>query len=101
MNDLELYNTVNKMTDTKSLFSMTGYATKKSPYKNRRDQLIKELTSGINKLRLVNGYKPITAKWLAIKANMNPFLKSDDELELVKQECEFKGNYKKLFWILK
>ena len=80
---------------------MSGFSIKKSPYKNRRDELIKTTVEDINRLRLGTQYKPITAKLLSIKCNSNPFLKSTDELELLIKECKQKGNYKKLFWVIK
>lgn len=99
--DQDLNNIINKITNTASLFSMTGFSTKKSPYKNRRDELIQTTVENINRLRVGTQYKPITAKWLAIKCNANPFLKDTTELELVIKDCKTKGNYKKLFWLIK
>lgn len=99
--DQELHQIINKITNTSSLFSMSGFSIKKSPYKNRRDELIKTTVKDINRLRQGTQYKPITAKWLSIKCNSNPFLKSNDELELLIKECKQQGNYKKLFWIIK
>ena len=100
--DQELHQTVNKITDTKSLFSMTGFSIKKSPYKNRRDQLIKELVEGINKERSGTNFKPTTPRLLALKINTNPFLsKDDDALEEIKKECEKMGSYWKLYWLIK
>lgn len=65
MNDQQLFNTINKITDTKSLFSMSGYSVKKSPYKNRRAEIIAELVKGINISRIGTKYKPTTEDcWL-------------------------------------
>jgi len=102
--DQEIYNTVNRVTNTKSLFSMTGYSPKKSPYRNRREEIIGELVEGINKSRLGTKFKPITARWLSIQINRNPFLCGEggtQELEYLKKESERVGNYKRLFYILK
>jgi len=96
LSDQELHNTVNNITNRQ--FYLTF---KPSKYKNRRDEIIQELVTGINKQRIGTKYKPITAKCLAIKCNLNPFLKDTTELELVKKECEKVGNYKKLFWLIK
>lgn len=101
MNDQQLFDTVNKITNTQSLFSMSGFSVKESPYKNRRDELIKTTVEDINRLRVSTKYKPITARWLSIKCNLNPFLKDDGELDFVIKECKRVGNYKKLFWLLK
>lgn len=101
LNDNQLHNTINKITDTKTLFSMTGFSPKKSPYKNKRDELISEAVKDINLLRIGSKFKPLTARLLAIKCNRNPFLKSNGELELVLKECAKKRSYAKLFWILK
>lgn len=102
MNDQQLFDTINKITNTASLFSMTGFSTKKSPYINRRDQLIKELVEGINKERSGSNFKPTTPRLLALQINKNPFLsKSDDELELIKKQCEAMGSYWKLYWLIK
>lgn len=70
-------------------------------FKNRRDELICRLTEGINKLREGTKYKPVTTRFMAIKVNQNPFLKSDDELELEIKNCESKGSYAHLFWLIK
>lgn len=99
--DQEVYNTVNKISNTKSLFSMSGISIKKSLYKNYRDELIGEAVKDINSLRSKTKFKPLTARLLAIKINRNPFLKSNGELELVLKECAKKRSYAKLFWILK
>lgn len=99
--DQEAYNKVNKITDTKSLFSMTGFSFKESPYKNKRAELIAEAVKDINLLRLGTKFKPITERLLAIKCNKNPFLKLDSELELVIKDCKKKRNYSKLFYVLK
>lgn len=99
--DKELYNKINKITDTKNLFSQSGISFKQSPYRNKRDELIGEAVKDINKLREGTNFKPITARLLSIKINRNPMLKLDSELELVLKDCRKKGNFKKLFWILK
>lgn len=101
LSDQELFNTVNKVTNTKSLFSMTGFSIKKSPYKNRRDELVSILTDGINIERTKAGYKNLSKKTIAIKINGNPFLSKDNgELELLINECRKKGNYKKFWWVI-
>ena len=79
---------------------MSGYSVKKSPYKNRKAEIIAELVKGINLSRIGTKYKPITERLLAIKINRNPFL-NESELEYLLKECNRVGNYKKLFWILK
>ncbi len=100
--DQELHQKINKITNTASLFSMTGFSIKKSPYINRRDQLIKELVEGINKERSRTNFKPTTPRLLAIQINKNPFLsKDDDALEEIKKECEAMGSYWKLYWLIK
>ena len=100
MNDQQLFNTINKITDTKSLFSMSGYSVKKSPYRNRREEIIAELVKGINISRIGTKYKSTTETLLAIKINRNPML-NESELEYILGECNRAGNYKKLFWIIK
>ena len=99
--DEQIHSTINKMTDTKSLFSMTGYSPKQSPYKNWRAELIAEAVKDINLLRQGTKYKPTTERLIAIKCNRNPFLKNDGELELLLRECRNKRNYSKLFFVLK
>jgi len=104
LSDQEIYNTVNRVTNTKSLFSMTGYSPKKNPYRNRREEIIGELVEGINKLRVGTKIEPITTRTLAIMINRNPFLCGEggtQELEYLKKESERVGNYKRLFWIIK
>ena len=98
--DQEVYNVINKITDTKNLFSMSGYSVNKSPYKNRRAEIIAEFVKGINISRIGTKYKPTTERLLAIKINRNPFLK-ESELEFILKECNRVGNYKKLFWVIK
>lgn len=70
-------------------------------YRNRRDEIISNLTDEINTLRIGTKYKPVTKRQIAIRANSNPFLKSDDELELVYKNCSKKGNFSHFFWITK
>lgn len=79
---------------------MSGYSVKKSPYKNRKAEIIAELVKGINLSRIGTKYKPTTERLLAIKINRNPFL-TESELEFILRECNRVGNYKKLFWCLK
>jgi hypothetical protein len=99
--DQETYDVVNKITDTKSLFSMSGFSIKKSPYKSDRAELFYRLLEGWNKDRVKAGYLPLSKTRLAIAINANPFLKKDDgELLNLIKECEEKGNYKKAQWIL-
>lgn len=99
--DQQIHNTINKMSDTKNLFSMTGFSFKESPYRNRRDEIIAEFVKGINQSRIGTKYKPTTAKRLALQINKNPYLKGTQELEFILKECNRVGNYKKLFWVLK
>ena len=99
--DQEIYQTINKITNTKSLFSMSGYSVKKSPYKDSRAELFYRLLEGWNKDRVNAGYEPLSKSRLAIAINSNPFLKTDDgELLNLIKECESKGNYKKAQWVL-
>lgn len=72
-----------------------------TPYRNRRDQLIKEAVKHINELRKGTKYRLETPAQLAIRVNKNPFLKSDGELELVLMGCKEKNNYAHLYWLLK
>lgn len=102
--DQEIHNTITKITNTPSLFSMTGFSTKQSPYKSRRQEIIAELVKGINQSRIGTKYKPITERWLSIQINKNPFLTGDtgtQELEYLLKESNRVGNYKRLFWIIK
>ena len=99
--DEQLSKSINKITDTKNLFSMSGYSPKQSPYKNKRAELIGEAVKDINSLRVGTKYKAITDRTLAIKVNRNPFLVNDTELELVLKDCKKKRNYSKLFWLIK
>lgn len=80
---------------------ISKYAPKPKVYVNRRDEIISLMVEDINRLRIGTQYKPITKRLLAIKINRNPFLKSDDELQLVFNECSKKGSFAKLFWICK
>jgi hypothetical protein len=101
LSDQEVHNTISKITDTKNLFSMSGFSFKQSPYKSKRAELIGEAVKDINSLRVGTKFKPLTDRLLAIKINKNPFLKSDGELSYVLDECKNKRNYAKLFWLLK
>lgn len=101
MNDQQLFNTINKITDTKSLFSMTGFSTKESPYENKRDELFYRLLNGWNQDRVRAGYVGLSKARLAIAINRNPFLRTDDDaLEFLIKECEEKGNYRKAHFVL-
>ena len=72
-----------------------------SKHKNFRDELITRLTDGINNSRQGTKYKLTTKRDVAIRANKNPFLVSDSELELLIKECESKGSFAKFYWITK
>jgi hypothetical protein len=72
-----------------------------SDFRTRRDELIFRLTKGINLLRVGTEYKPTSLKLVALRANRNPFLKSDDELEYLISCCEVKKNYSYFFWLTK
>ncbi len=72
-----------------------------SIFRSRRDELISRLTDGINFKRLGTKYKPVTTRQIAIRCNMNPFLKSDSELNYEIEECERKETYAHFFWITK
>lgn len=99
--DKDISNTVKHMTDTRLLFSKTGYTFKEVKYKTYRDELFYRLLNGMNNKRAKLGFKEISKARLAIAINRNPFLKKDDgELELLIKECENKGNYKKAYYIL-
>lgn len=74
---------------------------KLNDFKTRRAELIFELTKGINLSRKGTQFKETTEKLVAMRANKNPFLKSDDELEYLIKCCKEKGNYSKFFWITK
>lgn len=76
-----------------------SYSFSENKFKTRRAELISRLTNGINSLRIHTKYKPTTERLVAIKTNKNPFLKSDDELENLINECERKSNYSKFFWV--
>ena len=77
------------------------YTPTKVEHKTFRSELISRLTKGINNLRIGTKYKPVTERLIAIRANKNPFLKSDGELELLIKECEAKSSYSKFFWVTK
>lgn len=70
-------------------------------YKNRRDEIVSKITDEINLLRVGTKYKPVTKRMIAIRANSNPFLKNDTELELVYKNCSAKKNFSHFFWITK
>ncbi len=72
-----------------------------SIYKTFREELIARLTDGINFSRMNTKYKQVTTRQIAIKCNMNPFLKRDSELELLIKTCEEKGSYSKFWWVIK
>lgn len=74
---------------------------KATPYKNWRDELIQTAVEDINSLRVGTKYKKETAKKLAIKCNMNPFLKNDGELAMILRECMRKRSYSHLYFLLK
>jgi len=84
-----------------SLFKPLESFTKETVYKNRRDEIISLMTESINKKRIGTDVKPTTKRLVALRANRNPFLLSDDELWFEYKECERKGNYKHFYWITK
>lgn len=93
---MQLVTSENKIVDLK-----IEQTIEKTIFRSRRDELISRLTDGINKLRKGTKYGPINKRTVAIKANSNPFLKNDGELELLIKTCEQKNNYSKFFWITK
>jgi len=74
-----------------------------STYINKRDEIIKKAVLHINSLRVGTPYekKIETPAKLAKRVNMNPFLKSTDELEMVINKCREKNNYSHLYFLLK
>lgn len=71
-------------------------------FRSRRDELVSNITKGINKLRVGTQYKPITEKRVALLINKNPFFKGrDGEIELLYKTCEEKKSYSKFFYITK
>lgn len=74
---------------------------KVSQYKNWRDEIIQTAVEDINSLRKGTKHKPETARGLAMRANRNPFLKSDSELNYILSECKKKGNYSHFYWLTK
>lgn len=90
------------MENIKQHLDINKYKVGKSEYKNHRDFLIKNAVKEINKLREGTNFKKETAKGLAIRINQNPFLSKDDgELEYILSICSMKGNYSRLYWILR
>ena len=88
----------------KSLFELVNQKEIKfeKKYVNRRDYNLDELVKDINRLREGTTYKPTTKRTLAIMINKNPFLSKDnDALEYLMRECKEKGDYKKLYWVLR
>lgn len=78
------------------------YITQATLFRSRRDELVSNITKGINKLRVGTQYKPITEKRVALLINKNPFFKGrDGEIELLYKTCEEKGSYSKFFYITK
>jgi hypothetical protein len=83
--------------------SIDKYFESKTEYKNERAELIGEAVKHINYLREGTVYKPETARNLAIRINMNPFLsgkKNNDTLRWVLNKCKEKGRYTGLYWLL-
>ena len=72
----------------------------KGVYKCRRDELFYTLLNGWNEDRVKAGYKPLSKARLASAIAINPFLKSDDELELLIKNCQSKKSYKYAHWVL-
>lgn len=89
----ELFNTMQK--------PIFQFSIEPTTYKSFRDQIISQMTEEINTLRIGTKYKPVTKRMIAIRANSNPFLKSDGELELVYKTCSKKGNFSHFFYITK
>lgn len=78
------------------------YFSSKVEYKSKRDEIISNIVDDINKSRLGTIYKPVTKRLMAVKINQNIFLSKDTgELELLYLECHNRGDYKKLWWVLK
>lgn len=103
--DQEIYNTINKITNTASLFSMTGYSPKQSSYKDNRAELFYKLLEGLNRDRKRAGFKLITKARLGVVLNTNVLLKvneadNNEELHALVEKCEKAGNWKLASWIL-
>lgn len=81
---------------------ISKYFEPKVSYKNRKDEIISKIVDDINASRLGTIYKPVTKRLMAVKINQNIFLSKDTgELELLYLECHNRGDYKKLWWVLK
>lgn len=74
----------------------------KSVFRSRRDELVSEITAGINASRVGTKFKPITERAVAIRINKNPFLAHDDgEIAYLLKQCRERGNFSKFFWVTK
>jgi len=69
----------------------------KSSYKNRREEIVAKYVTAINILR-DKKYKPITAREVALRLDMNPKTAKDNgEADYVYSECMRKQNFAKFF----
>lgn len=63
-----------------------------------RESLINEFIERINKERIGTKYKPVTAKGIALKINMNPFLKQSWQLESFLKQCKRAKSFGSCFY---
>ncbi len=76
------------------------YKPKRNLFRSRRDELVSLMTEGINFYRVATKWKPIAKRTVALLINKNPFLAhSDDEIELLYNECLNQGSFAKFFWV--
>lgn len=76
------------------------YNPKKGKFRSYRDELVSQITDGINSYRVGTKYKPITKRRVALLINKNPYFKGrDGEVELLLKECLSNGSFSKFFWV--
>lgn len=70
-------------------------------HRSWKDEVVSEITEGINKERIGTKYKPITERTVAIRINRNPYLKERNECYLLLKKCKEVGFTKMFFWATK
>lgn len=82
--------------------SLDRFLNQEIEYKNRKEELVDKIVTGINQLRVGTEYKPVSHRLIALKINSHPILKKDlGELELLYRECMSRGSFSKFWWICK
>lgn len=86
------------MEELKNAFHNYQFQWEPSIYRTERAEIVADFVKNINFIRLGTKYKPVTPKQIALRLNMNPKLKSDQEARYLLNECLRKNSFSMFFY---